>query len=161
MNEARNRRVAALTGLALAGTVALWWLGSTRIALDRGSDAGRLAADALQALWLVRGMALALLGMRAGALCGWRSGTEAQLLMVVPAWPVMVLVWSASAVPLLLTALVELLLMIASVVLPLLGLGLRRALHRVELVDVIATMIGVAMASSAWLARDLWALPLR
>ncbi|MDO9313170.1 MAG: hypothetical protein Q7T97_01325 [Burkholderiaceae bacterium] len=161
MNEALDRRVAALTGLALAGAVAWWWLGSTRIALDRASDAGRVAADALQALWLVRGMALAVLGVRSGALRGWRSGMEAQWLLVVPAWPVVVLVWSASTVPLPLAAGVELLLMAASVVLPLMGQGLRRALRRAEPAEVIATAIGLAMACSAWLTRDLWVLTLR
>ena len=56
--------------------IAVWWLGSTRLALDHGTDASRCAADALYALLLVRGMALAVLSVRVGALRGWRPGVD-------------------------------------------------------------------------------------
>ena len=44
----------------------------------------------------------------------------------------------------------------AGVVLPLLGQGLRRALGRPELAEVVATALGLALASTAWVLRDLW-----
>ena len=47
MSDAAARRLDAMTGLALAAAVAVWWLGSTRLALDHGSDASRCADDAL------------------------------------------------------------------------------------------------------------------
>ncbi|MBP6226175.1 MAG: hypothetical protein KA439_14015 [Rhizobacter sp.] len=156
MKSVPDPRLAALTGLALAATVALWWLGSTRIALDQAGDASRAAAAALLALWVVRGMVLAPLGLRAGALSGWRAGAAAAALLLAPAWPLLILVWSASTVPLLPAALVELSLLSAGVVLPLLGQGLRRALGRPELAEVVATALGLALASTAWVLRDIW-----
>ena len=129
----RRDRPAAMTGLALAVAVAAWWLTSTRLALDHGTDAGRSAADALNALWLVRGMALAMLGVRAGALHGWRRGATAGLGLIAPSWPLVALAWSASATSLTQVALAELLLLAGSVALPLIGLFLRRSLRSAEL----------------------------
>jgi hypothetical protein len=154
MKSVPDPRLSALTGLALAATVALWWLGSTRIALDQAGDASRAAAAALLALWVVRGMVLAPLGLRAGALSGWRGGCGSGVaararLAVVDS------VWSASTVPLLPAALVELSLLSAGVVPPLLGQGLRRALGRPELAEV-GHGPGLALASTAWVLRDLW-----
>lgn len=160
-DEVLARRLAALTGLTLAATMALWWLGSSRIALDRVSDAGRASADALQALWLVRGMALALVSVRVAALRGWHPGMAVGLMLIAPAWPVLVLVWSASTLPWLTAAVVELLLVAASFVLPLFGQALRRAVPRAESAEVIATSIGLALASAVWVTRALWAGLLR
>ncbi len=160
MNEALARRLAAMTGLAFAAAAALWWLGSTRLALDKGADASRPAADALQALWLVRGTALAMLGLRVGATRGWRAGAEAALGLIAPAWPVVVLVWSASTAAWTQVALAECLLLASGVVLPLLGQGLRFALRRVDLAETTATAVGAALAAAVWLARGLWTLPL-
>jgi hypothetical protein len=158
MNETLSRRLAAITGLALAGAFALWWLGSTRLALDQASDASRPAADTLNALGLVRGMMLAMLGVRLGALCGWRPGVAAALLLVAPAWPLLALVWSASAVPWTHLALTELLLLSGCVALPLLGHVLSRALRQAELVEVIGTWVGAALTASVWLTRGSWPL---
>jgi hypothetical protein len=41
-------RTSAWTGFALAAITAVWWLSSTRLALDSGRDAGQSAADALR-----------------------------------------------------------------------------------------------------------------
>ena len=67
----------AIAGVVVAGAVAAWWLGSSRLALDHGTDAGRSADLALSALWLVRGIAVAVIGIRAGALYGWRPAVHA------------------------------------------------------------------------------------
>jgi hypothetical protein len=160
MNQALTRRLAAMTGLTLAAAVALWWLGSTRLALAGGSDASRSSADALQALLLVRGMALAMLSVRIGALGGWRAGAAVALALIAPAWPLVLLAWSASTTPLTQLALSESLLLAAGLALPLIGLGLRRALRQAEPAEVVATAVGVALAASVWAARGLWTLPL-
>src|SRR6266508_5969785 len=86
-NDAQADLPAAVAGLALAVAIAVWWMGSTRLALNHGTDAGRGAADALTALWLVRAMALAMLSVRAGALYGWRRGAKAGLGLISPSWP--------------------------------------------------------------------------
>lgn len=159
MKEATARRLPALTGVALAAALALWWLGSSRLALDDGADASRPAADALQALWLARAMALALVGPRVGAVSGWRAGAAAGLALVAPAWPVLVLAWSASALPLAQVLLAELLLLAASAALPLLGLGLRRLLRQAPVAEAAATLAGCALMAALWSTRGLWTLP--
>ncbi len=160
MSDAPARRLAAMSGLALAAAVALWWLGSSRLALNNGSDAGRSAADALHALWFIRGMALALLALRVGALRGWRAGAAAALGLIAPSWPLVVLAWSASTAPLVQVALAECLLLVAGLALPLIGAGLRRVLRRPELVETLATVAGASLAASLWLSRSLWTLAL-
>ena len=115
-----------MTGLALAAAIAVWWLGSTRLALDHGTDASRSAAEALYALLLARGTSLAVLSVRAGALYGWRRGVTAGLGLILPSWPLVALAWSASTISLMQIALVELLLLAVSAALPLIGLFLRR-----------------------------------
>jgi hypothetical protein len=159
MNEAPARRQAAMAGLALAATVSLWWLGSTRLALDDGSDASRSAADALQVAWLVRGMALATIGIRIGTLRGWRPGAAEALGLVAPTWPLVALAWMASTVSWAHLAVAELALLVAGLVLPLLGQGLRRVLRRVEYADMMAILLGAALVAALWLSRSLGTLP--
>ena len=156
----RGASATALTGLALAVAIGVWWLGSARLALDHGTDAGRGAADALHALWLVRGMALSMLCVRAGALYGWRLGADAGLGLISPSWPVVALAWSASATSLTQVALAELLLLAGSAALPLLGLFLRRSLRRVELAVVAGSGVGAALAAALWAASGSGYMPL-
>ena len=156
--RAPARRPSALTGVALAVAVALWWLGSSRLALDDGADASRPAADALHALWLLRAMAVALLGSRVGALAGWRAGAAAGLVLVAPAWPVLVLVWSASAASLAQVLVAEALLLVGCAVLPTLGLGLRRLLRHAPIAEAAATLVGLAVVAALWSTRGLWAV---
>ena len=159
MNETQNRRWSALGGLAAAAAVALWWLGSTRLALDSGADAGRSSAETLQAAWLLRGVALPVLALRVGALRGWRASAAAALGFNAPSWPVVVLAWSASASPLSRLAWAEGLLLAAALLLPLLGHGLRRALRGRAVTEPVATTVGIALAASVWLTRGAWTLP--
>ena len=137
----------------------MWWLGSTRLALDHGADAGRCADDALQALLLVRVMALAMVSVRVGALRGWRPGVAAGLGLIAPSWPVVVLAWSAGTRLVTHVALAEVLLLAGSVALPLVGLGVRRVLQKAELAVVTGTALGIALAASAWVTRGLWSMP--
>jgi len=159
MNETLVRRFAAISGLALAAAVAVWWLGSARLAIDHGADAARSSAEALQFAWLVRALLVPVLGVRIGALRGWRDGTAASIALVAPSWPVVAVAWSASAAPLAQTILAETFLLIEALVLPLVGHGLRRVLPRSELAEPIASAVGVALAAALWLVRDRWAFP--
>ena len=159
MNPLAAHRPAAVGGLLLAAAAALWWLGSTRLALDDGSDAGQRAADTLVALGLARGIALALFGLRAGALRGWRAGAIQALGLIAPSWPLVGLAWSASTAALLQVALVEGLLLFAGAVLPLVGRGLGRLLRRADLADAAATALGVGLAAALWYLRGVGSLP--
>jgi hypothetical protein len=154
------RRLAALSGLALAATVALWWMGSTRLAIDSGQDASRSAADALQAVWLARGLALAVPSARSAALRGWHTGVAVAVGLIAPSWPLVVLAWCASAVSLEQVLLAELLLIAAGVALPLIGDGVRRVLPHEEFAELTATGVGTVLAAAIWFARGGWAFPL-
>ena len=159
MSEAPAYRLDAMTGLALAAAIAVWWLGSTRLALDHGSDASRCADEALQALLLVRVTALAMVSVRVGALRGWRPGLAAGMGLIAPSWPVVVLVWSAGTRSATYVALAEILLLAASVALPLVGLAFHRLLQKKDLAVISGTLLGLAFAASAWAARGLWLMP--
>ena len=159
MSTAPALRLATMAGLALAVAVSLWWLGSTRLALDDGSDASRNAAQALQVAWLARGMALATMGIRSGTLRGWRPGAEEALGLIAPSWPLVALAWAASTASWAHVALAELVLLAAGLALPLIGQGLRRVLRRVEFADIMAALLGAALASTLWLSRSLGDLP--
>ena len=159
MSDVPAYRADAITGLALAAAIAVWWLGSTRLALDQGSDASRCADDALQALLFVRATALALVGVRVAALRGWRSGVTAGLGVIAPSWPVVVLAWSAGTRSVTHVALAEILLLAGSAALPLVGLGLHRLLQKAELAVISGTVLGIALGASAWVTCGLWYMP--
>ena len=160
MNAVRTHRLAATTGLALAAAIAVWWLGSTRLALDHGSDAGRSAVDALCAHCSSPAPRFSRWCVRAGAVHGWRSGMAAGLALIVPSWPLVALAWSASAASLPQVALAELVLTAASAALPLIGQGLRHVLRKAELAVLTGTLVGVALAASVWVMRGYWRLSL-
>lgn len=159
MSTAPAHRLDAMTGLVLAAAIAVWWLGSTRLALEHGSDTGRSADDALQALLIVRVMALAMVSVRVGALRGWRPGVTAGLALIAPSWPLVVLAWSAGTWSVMHAALAEIVLLTGSVALPPIGLGLHRLLQKAELAVVTGTVLGIALAASAWVTRGLWSMP--
>lgn len=158
MNEAWDRRLAAWTGLAIAAAVAFWWLGGTRLALDHRSDASRPAVGALHGLWLVRGMALAMLCVRVSALRGWRPGSALAVALIVPSWPMVVLAWSASTTAWPLVALAELVLLAGGMALPLIGLGVRRMLSQPQLAEAAGTTLGAALTATLWFMRGQWSL---
>ncbi len=150
----------AIAGVVVAGAVAAWWLGSSRLALDHGTDAGRSAGLALSALWLVRGVALAVTGIRAGALYGWRPAVHAGLALIAPSWPVVALAWSAGTAPATLVALAELSLLAASAALPAVGFLLTRLLRRAELAIVVGTAGGTTLAAALWFVSAAAWMPL-
>jgi hypothetical protein len=160
MNESLLQRTAVLAGLALAAATAVWWLGTTRLALDQARDTATSAADALLALLLVRGMALATFSVRVAALRGWRPAVATGVGVIGPSWPVVLLAWSASTAPLSSVVLGEALLLAGSVALPLIGFGLRSWLRQAEFAVMTATGVGVALAAAVWLTRAFWTLTL-
>jgi len=151
------RRMATINGLAISAVIACWWLGSTRLALEDRSDASRAAADALMLTWLVRGIVLAMLSVRSGALRGWRPGLGEALALISPSWPVVVFACSASTVPWGHAALAELLLFAVGAALALIGHRLGNAMKRSDFADALAMTIGVALAATLWLLRSSWA----
>jgi hypothetical protein len=159
MNATLVRRVAALSGLGLAAAFALWWLGSARVAIDHGADAARSSADALHVAWLVSALLVPVLGVRIGGSRGWRAGAAASLAVVAPSWPVVAMAWSASTVPLASALWAESFLLAEALLVPLVGLGLRRVVRRLELAEAIASALGVALAAGLWLGHDRWAFP--
>jgi hypothetical protein len=160
MNGKISLRLAAISGLAVSAALAVWWLGSARLAIDRGADAGRVSAEALQLAWLVRALLVAVLGVRVGALRGGRAGAATAVGIVAPSWPVIALAWSASTVSLSQLMLSEALLLAGAIALPLIAQGLRRVLARAEVVEPIATGLAVVLAAAVWLAHDRWPFPL-
>jgi hypothetical protein len=160
MKAVTMNRAAVVIGWLLALVMAVWWLGSTRLALDRGTDAARSAGDALYALFLIRAMTLTLLSVRMSAARGWRPAVATGLGLVAPSWPVVLLAWSASTVPLAGVVLGEVVLLTGSLALPVIGAGLRRALRNVELAVPAGTALGVALSAAVWLSQRSWMMVL-
>jgi hypothetical protein len=156
MNQSLHERFGALTGVAVAAAMAALWLGGTRLALDHDDNASRSAAMALSGLLFVRAMMLAPLTLRISALRGWHAGVAAGSGLIAPAWPVIVLAWSASVVPLTQVLAAELLLVIASVVLPAIGVGLGRVVRQTARAVAASTALGLAIAGFVWFFRHGW-----
>ncbi len=147
------RRVAAASGLLLASAVAVWWLGSTRLVLLDGADASRPAAQALLVLLLLRGIVLALTAPADAVRSGLAASATAALLRLAPAWPVVVLAWSASRVPGWAMLAAEAALLLAAFALPLAGLAVARVLRRAAQAEPAALALGVALAAALWHGR--------
>ncbi len=158
MNVAFDR-FAAGTGIAVALAAASWWLGSARLALDSGRDAAQGAADALQALWYLRAAIGAIVAVRVGALADWRHGTMAASSTMAPAWPMVLLAWSASAVAPMQLVIAECVLLAGAALLALAGSALRRLLRRTELAVPAATGVGAMMAAAVWVVRSTMGMP--
>lgn len=156
MKPASSLRAAAACGLAMAAALAAWWLGSTRLALNAGAEASSHAASALQAAWFARAVALALCGVRAGALRGWRRGAAESLVLAAAWWPVAMLAWSASTLDWTQVARAEGLLLATGVALPLLGQGVGATLRRSDLADGLSMLLGVSLAAGLWSAGGRW-----
>ena len=156
-----SRRVAAVTGVALAAAAALWWLAASRLALERGADAARAAALMLQALALARALALALWLPRTAVAQGLRAAWLEALALAAPAWPLVALAASASTLPALRVLVVEALLVVAAAVLPLAARALGRLLPRraqAEPADLAALFGGALLAAALWYGHGRWPL---
>ena len=160
MNATRALRAAAALGVALATTVATWWLAATRLALEQGGDSARVAATALLAMALARGLTLAAFSPRAGAVRSWRAGAVEGLALITASWPVVVLATSASRVAVLDVVRGETLLLTGALVLPALGSALRRACRAPDAALLVATLAGIALAALLWATRNAgWLVP--
>jgi hypothetical protein len=143
------------TGVLVAAAAALWWLASTRLALGADADTARVADQGTQALWLARALLLAVLAPRLGAWLSWRAAAATGLVLLAPAWPLGVLMVSAGSAAITPTLRAEGLLLVAAVVLPGLGQGLRRLPGSGPYADAAATLLGIALASGLWHGRHL------
>ena len=159
MSRDSGERLSAWLGLALAACAAAWWLAGTRLALQRGGDAASTAAQALQALWHVRALAVAVVAVRVAALRGWGAGAWAGLAVVLPAWPVALLAWSASDVPGAAVVAAECALLAGVVAAPVVGAGLRRVLPRGEWALLGAAAASAAMGAVLFIVPPPWAPP--
>lgn len=158
MSAHRAPTLEAILGVVIAATVALWWLGSSRLALNAGADAGRIAVDTLNVLLLARGIALSVTALHgARPVAGWRS-RAAPLGLIAPAWPVAVLAWSACSVRASHLLAAEATLLLAAWLLPGVAQRLRRAWPRGEAAALAGTTIGLGLAAGLWWSRPLWAL---
>ena len=157
MNAALEQRIAASIGLVLAIVMACYWLARTRLDLDWASDASRAATDTLLALWTVRAAAVCLLSSRIGALRGWRPAVTANLALIAPSWPLLLLAWSASTATVTAVVLGEALLVASATALPIVGAVLRRSLRDARCAELVGTTLGVILAALLW-ASDLTSL---
>lgn len=158
-NEAFCRRALALAGLVLAAVVAVWWLGSSRLALAHGADATRPADQALAATEMLRALVLALVALPLGATLGGRPSVRAVLGLLAPSWPLVVLAWAASTRAGPDIAMREGLLLLGAWALPWAGQGWRRLLPSAEAAAQAATLSGVVLAAALWATRGAWLAP--
>lgn len=145
-------RTAAATGLIVAAAAAAWWLGSTRLALEGGTDAARSAAGVLRALWLARAIAVAITAPRVAAVRGAAGGIAAAIGSIVPAWPLVALAWAAGRDSALLLVGAEAALVAGGAALAGIGAALRRVIVRSEIALDAATVAGIAVAALSWFA---------
>lgn len=158
MNETPMHRLAAWSGLVLAAAVGVWWIGSTRLALADSADPSRSAIAALHASYILRAMMLALTAPRIAATHGWRQSATQALLLCAPSWPPMTLAWAASTTALSSIALAEGLLLTSGLGLALAGHGLRHAVSRTDVAQLLATAGGATLAAAVWASRLAWTL---
>ncbi len=156
MSTGLQERLGVTLGLALTAMTATWWLASTRLALSQGIDTAGTAALALEALWLARAMALPFIALRLGALRGWGPAAANCASLVAAPWPLLLLAWSASMVPLQEAVIREVILLAAGMILPLLGYALSVVLRSAQAAVVVGTSIGTLLAASVWFSRTLW-----
>jgi hypothetical protein len=156
MNDSLPTRLGMLLGLAVAAAAATWWLAATRLALGQAMGTAGIAASALAGLWLARALLLAPFALRAGALHGWRNGTASSLALVIAAWPVVLAAASAGTRAATGVVVGEIALLVAGLVLPAAGHGLRVVLRSPGTAVVAGTVLGGALAAALWMWGTAW-----
>jgi hypothetical protein len=149
-------RLGMVLGLLLNFAVGAWWLFATRVALGSGGATAPLAAQALFVLGAARPMLVGIVGLRMAALGGFGDGARTALPVVVAAWPLVALAWLASTASLGYALTVEAVLLAYAMFVALLGHGLGRITRRGRWTMPLATILGIALASGAWLLSGLW-----
>jgi hypothetical protein len=145
-----STRLGLALALALAGVVAVWWLGASRIAIEGGVDTTVLAGNALFVLVLTRAMLVAVLAPRTAAIGGYVAGLRTCLPVVSVAWPIVALAWAASDHGIARTLSAEAVLLAGAVLAPLVGRGLARVMKQGALLEAVATATGIAIACCIW-----------
>lgn len=156
MSDSRPGRLGMLLGLMVSAAAAAWWLAATQLALRQSMSTAAVAAVVLAGLWLARAMLVAPFALRAGAIGGWRHGASSSLAIVVAAWPVVVAAASAATRPVMGIVLGEVALVVAAVVLPAAGQGLRTLLRSPGGAVLAGTVLGVALSAALWMWGTVW-----
>lgn len=156
MSNPPPTRLGMLLGLVVAGAAAAWWLAATRLALGQAMGTAGIAASAIAGLWLTRALLVAPFALRAGALHGVRHGSASALVLVTAAWPVVLAAASAGTRPAIAVVLGEVILLVAALVLPAVGQGLRALLRSPGTAVTACTVLGGALAAAAWLWGNAW-----
>jgi hypothetical protein len=146
-----STRLGLALGLALAGAIAVWWLGASRVAIEGGVETSLLAGQALFVVGLLRGMLIAVLAPRSAAVGGYVAGLRCSLPVVTAAWPLVALAWAASNAGIALTLGLEAALVAGAAAASLIGRGLARGLKQGPAMEAIATAVGVSSACCLWL----------
>jgi hypothetical protein len=156
MSDALPTRLGMLLGLAVAAAAATWWLAATRLALGQAMGTAGIAASALAGLWLARALLLGPFALRAGALHDLRNGTASSLALVIAAWPVVLAAASAGTRSAVGVVVGEIALLVAALVLPAVGHGLRVLLRSPGTAVVAGTVLGGALAAALWMWGSVW-----
>jgi hypothetical protein len=151
MSASIHGRLGMLLGLMVAAAAATWWLAATQLALRQSMSTAAVAAALLTGLWLARAVLLAPFALRAGAIGGWGQGASSSLVIVVAAWPVMMAASSATTRPVVGIVLGEVGLLVAAVVLPAVGRGLRALLRSPGSAVLAGTVLGGALSAALWM----------
>jgi len=149
--KALPARGMVLLGLAPSVIVALWWLS----ALQDSDSPAELSATALKLQCLAGLAPIALFAVPLGLAAGYRRSVRALLTAAVLAGPLVVLIWSATDLPVRVPILAELLIVLLAALLPALGTGLRATAARAA-IPVAATLGSLLVAVALWLANSAW-----
>jgi len=143
-------------GLVIVAATTVWWLASTRLALQSGAPSLLLADRALAGLALARAMVLCVFALRTGSLAPARSAIQAGLLLTAAAWPLVLLCWSAANVLPREVLAVELGLFVWAAILAVLGRAIARVLEAGGSAAAVSTSLGLLLACGLWLSRHHW-----
>lgn len=151
-----SERGGAALGLAIMVVLAIWWLPGVAEALRNGDDVAPLAASLLAGLLIVRVLAVAAVGWRAG--CGLPAGAALATLalLVSMAWPLVLLAAWSSEVALMSVLAAEVLLLVLAGLIVAGARVLRRLPVTRDSLHAVAVTAGVTCAALLWTQRHAY-----